>query len=158
MPAGNWSTQQLTEFLAALSSVGDPASATRQAVERAAEALEAEVGAVIRHGFVAASVGFPAGRAPDAALIAAAESGAETIELDGLGACTALTVSLDAESSDCLLLARIGDVPFSREDVSVARGLARVLALTLRLLQLVEEERGLRRETERTAQINAHLL
>ncbi|MFL5885067.1 MAG: putative bifunctional diguanylate cyclase/phosphodiesterase [Thermoleophilaceae bacterium] len=155
MPAGNWSIQQLTEFLAALSSVRDPASATREAVERAAEALEAEVGAVIRHGFVVASVGFPAGRAPQGALLAAAESGEDVVELDGLGRCAALTIALD---EGCIFLARVGDERFSREDVSVARGMSRVLTLSLKLLQLVEDERGARRETERTAKVNMRLL
>ena len=43
----NWSTQQLAEFLALVSSCTDIGDATQSAVERAAEALEAEVGALI---------------------------------------------------------------------------------------------------------------
>ena len=62
MTAGNWSTQQLAEFLAVVSSVPEPQAAIREAIERSAEALEAEVGAVIQAGTVTASVGFPPGK------------------------------------------------------------------------------------------------
>ena len=60
VPSTDWSTHQLAEFLAAVSSFKDEASATRGAIERAAEAFEAEVGAIVRNGSVVSSVGFPA--------------------------------------------------------------------------------------------------
>ena len=48
--AVNWSTQELTAFLASVSSAADERTATRLAVERAAEALDAEVAALLRRG------------------------------------------------------------------------------------------------------------
>ena len=78
MSGANWSTQQLAEFLAVVSSVPEPAAAIREAIERSAEALEAEVGAVVRHDQVVASVGFPAGAAPHDELVALARSDAAT--------------------------------------------------------------------------------
>jgi transcriptional regulator with GAF, ATPase, and Fis domain len=158
MPAGNWSTQQLTEFLAALSSVEDAASATREAVERATEAVEAEVGAVIREGAVTATVGFPAGRAPDAELLRVAAESSESVELPDLGSCRAAVVTLGDETAGALLVARVGDEPFSREDVNLLRGMSRVLALTLRMLGLLEDERELRIEAQRHADDNLRLL
>ena len=47
---GNWSIQQLTGFLAMVSSAEDERTATRVAVERAAEALDADIAALIRRG------------------------------------------------------------------------------------------------------------
>ena len=53
--------QQLLELLAVVSSYPDEESAIRGAAERAAQALEAEVAAVVFGERVAASVGFPRG-------------------------------------------------------------------------------------------------
>ena len=53
MPSPNWSMQQLTEFLAAISGFENEESALRGAVERAAEAFDAELGAIVRDGSVA---------------------------------------------------------------------------------------------------------
>ena len=59
-----WHAQQLAEFLAAVSVYEDEPAALDGAVERAAEAMEAEVAAAVRDGSVLASVGFRAGHVP----------------------------------------------------------------------------------------------
>ena len=64
----NWSTQQLTGFLATVSSASDERTASRLAVERAAEALDAEVAALLRQGEVYVSIGFPSDPALEQAL------------------------------------------------------------------------------------------
>ena len=46
-PAGSWSVQQLTGFLAMVSSAGNERTASRVAVERAADALDADVAALL---------------------------------------------------------------------------------------------------------------
>jgi len=56
-----WSTQQLVEFTAALSSCPNAGEIARQAVERAAEALDADVGALVYGGQVPVTIGFPGG-------------------------------------------------------------------------------------------------
>jgi hypothetical protein len=60
--AGDWSIQELTGFLAMVSSAEDERTASTIAVKRAAEALGAEVAALLRRGEVAASTGFAATR------------------------------------------------------------------------------------------------
>ena len=153
-----WSTQQLTEFLAVVSSVPEPATATREALERAAEALEAELGAVVTGDAVIASFGFPAGKAPVAELLEFTSGASEALELPGLGRCHSAVVPLEGASPAWIVLARLADDEFSREDVSLLRGMGRVLTLTLRVLRLLEDERALREETQRQADNNARLL
>src|SRR5437879_4286191 len=72
MPPPVWSTQQLAEFLAAVSSSETEASAALAAVERAAEALDAEVAAILCDGEVVAAVGYSEGAAPVADLCSVA--------------------------------------------------------------------------------------
>jgi diguanylate cyclase (GGDEF)-like protein len=146
--AESWSTQQLVEFLAVVSSFADESSAARGAVERAAEALDAEVGAIVRGGELAASIGFPAGTAPAAELAAAALSGATRAELPGLGPCRIAAVQLEDDDPARLLVARCGEDGFSREETDLLRGMARVLTLTRRMLErqaLLERLSGIQR-------------
>src|SRR5580658_4315998 len=79
--AESWTTQQLVEFLSLVSSFPDEQSAIAGAVERAAEALEAEVGAVVSEGRLLASTGFSAENVPVELLAAAAEGALTTIEV-----------------------------------------------------------------------------
>jgi diguanylate cyclase (GGDEF)-like protein len=145
----SWSTQQLVEFLAGISACVDHRSALRDAVERAAEALEAEVAAVVRDDIVIASTGFPAGEAPAQELAAVARGEATTLTVPGVGECAALSAMLDEASEGWLIVARASEEPFNHEDISVFRGMARVLVLTLRQLRLIESERALRERSQR---------
>jgi len=150
--SSTWTTQQLTEFLSVVSSVPDPSAATREALERAAAALEAELGAVVVGDEVVASLGFPTGAAPERELVALAQrSGAAAAALPGVGPCSAAAVPLEGKEPGWILLARIGDDPFDRADVSLLRGMSRVLMLTLRMLALVEVERAQHEESQRRA-------
>jgi diguanylate cyclase (GGDEF)-like protein len=150
--SSTWTTQQLTEFLSVVSSVPDPATATREALERSAAALEAELGAVVVGDGVVASFGFPAGSAPERELVEVARSGdTAAVTLPGIGRCSTAAVPLEGDDPGWILLARIGEAPFDRADVSLLRGMARVLALTLRMLALVEVERAQREESQRRA-------
>jgi diguanylate cyclase (GGDEF)-like protein len=155
---GTWSTHQLTEFLAAVSASGDEHAATIEAVERAAEALEAELGAVVRAGSVVASVGFPRGRVPAAELVDLAAGAVDRLELPGIGTCSTAVVALDDDSSGRLVLARVSREPFGPEDISLLRGMSRVLTLTLQLLRVLGDERSLREQSERQAAEKARLL
>src|SRR4051812_46526268 len=56
---GSWAAPQLAELLAPVSSYRGEESAKLGAVERGAEALEAEAGALVEDGSVVASVGLP---------------------------------------------------------------------------------------------------
>ncbi|HET9442092.1 MAG TPA: EAL domain-containing protein, partial [Acidimicrobiales bacterium] len=153
----DWSGQQLAEFLAAVSAYGDEAAAVAGAVERAAEAVEAEVGALVRSGEVVASVGFGRGRVPAAALVGATTSGARTLELEGLGTCFAVSSSLEKWPPSYLVVARRGDA-FTQEEAVLLGAMARVLNLVLRMLRTLENERGAREQSEQQARENARLL
>jgi hypothetical protein len=59
--SGDWSTHQLAEFLALVSSYCTEEKALSGAAERVAEALDAEIGVAVVEGTVRASVGFSRG-------------------------------------------------------------------------------------------------
>ena len=144
---GDWSAQQLAEFLAVVSSFSDEQSAVEGAVERAAEAVEAEVGALLRDDDVVASVGFPRGKVPVAPLAAAALGTGREIDLPGLGRCALLAIPMDGPLPGTLLLARSGE-PFTQQEAGLVRGMVRVLGLTVDMLRVVERERAVRQETQ----------
>ena len=156
----SWSTQQLAEFLAAVSAFTDEDGAVHEAVERAAETLDAEAGALIDGQTVSASIGFPSGRAPVADLVAVAERRSALLDVPGVGACETICVPVgdDTDSTRRLILARRAGDGFVGEEIHFVRGMARVLALTLRMIRLIENERHLREASERQADENAGLL
>ncbi|HZQ26831.1 MAG TPA: diguanylate cyclase [Acidimicrobiales bacterium] len=154
---GHWSAQQLAEFLAVVSSASHEGTALAAAVERAAEALEAEVAAVVQGGRVVAFVGFPRDHCTDA-LIEAAAGKRTSIDVPGAGACAVLRAEVDAETGATFVFARSGSESFEQQEVGLAGGMARVLGLTLNLHRLVDQERGLRTESEEQAHERAQLL
>jgi EAL domain-containing protein (putative c-di-GMP-specific phosphodiesterase class I)/GAF domain-containing protein len=146
-PSGSWSTQQLTEFLAAVSSCPDEAAAVRAAVERAAEALESEVGAVVRAGGLVTAIGFGSDRVPATDLLAASQEASGALDLEGLGRCETAVALIEGSPPGRLLVARSGE-GFTPEERNLLRGMGRVLALTLRQFHALAEERRLRAELE----------
>jgi diguanylate cyclase (GGDEF)-like protein len=153
----SWTTQQLVEFLSLVSSFPDEQSAIGGAVERAAEALEAEVGAVVSDGRVRASTGFPADDVPVGPLLAAAEGSSRSIDVPGAGACAVLSVPLEDGMSGWLVLARGGE-DFNRQESNLLRGMGRVLTLALQALRVLAGERALREHSQEQAVENAKLL
>jgi signal transduction histidine kinase len=158
MPTSVWSTLQLAEFLAAVSSSETEASAALAAVERAAEALEAEVAAIVCGGEVVAAVGYPEGAAPAAELISVAGGGGGELAVPGVGACPATGVALEHPQGGILVLARSGSEGLSGEEASLLRGMASVTSLTMRTLRLLDDERAAHEESDRHAAENARLL
>jgi|SRR5215211_253642 len=156
--ASDWTTYQLTEFMDGVSRAEDEPSTLALAVERAAEALEAEVAAVVVLTSVRASVGFPRGAVPDRELIAIAEGRASGIEVPGVGPCNAVKVPLHGQPPGTLLVARRQNEPFGPDETVLLAGMARVLSLIQRLLRVVAGERMLREKVERQARDNARLL
>ena len=143
----SWSTQQLTELLALVSSLPAGADVAQRAVEHSAEALEAEVGALISDGRVVASVGYAQHAVPVAELVAAAHDGSRRLDVPGVGSCEVFVADCDALPGGRLLLARSGAAS-SGEDRSLIRGLARVLSLSLQARSAVADERRRRTESE----------
>ena len=143
----NWSTLQLAEFVAHVSVSTDERDAAQRAVERAADALEAEVCALIRRSSVAAVIGFPSDRVPAAELVDAAQQPTDHRELGELGTVWTMSASLDDRS--VLLVARMGEDGFTREESDLLRGMARSLELTIRMVRTLDHERKLRRQSQR---------
>jgi diguanylate cyclase (GGDEF)-like protein len=154
--AYHWSIHQLTEYFEAVTSQDDECVAVRGAVERAVEALGAEVGALIRDDEVVASVGL--GRAaPSVDAMRPALHGAGTIDLPPLGALRAAAALLDDDTGEYLVICRI-DTDFSSEERQLLQGMASVLGLALRSLRTLQVERTLRTEREVEAAERLRLL
>jgi diguanylate cyclase (GGDEF)-like protein/PAS domain S-box-containing protein len=148
MNAPGWSTRQLTEFLEAISGVGDVNTARRAAVDRAAEALEADVAAIVTDRGVLATIGLDPEQVSGAALAAVREGHSKAIEVPGLGRCVAVSVAIPGEFDASLVVARSGQETFTSEELNVARGLAHALAMAERMLAGRDEEQALRERGE----------
>lgn len=156
--SSGWSTQQLAEFLTAIASYSDQPSALQGAVERVAEALEAEVAAIVQGDDVLAAVGFPPDGIPTALLCTSAAQDSGTIELPLIGVCRISVAALETPKDARLLVARTEDSEFIREEAVLLRAMGRGLALTMRSLAALEEERHLRALSEAQSRENARLV
>ena len=145
--AGTVGVQQLLELLAVMSSYSDQDSAIRGGVERAAQALEAEVAAVIVEDRVVASVGFPVDAVPHTNLLAVARRERDTVDVPGVGCCHAVSAGWGGVHPGQLVLARCEE-SFTVEERSIVRGMARLLELTLTMLGTLQAERTMRERTE----------
>ncbi len=144
----SWSTRQLAEFLAFVSSFSDEQSAMRGAVHRAAEVLDAEAAALVRGGSVETSIGFGPARVPEDELVAVSRGTSGSVEIPRLGSCAATAAALEDGQQGQLILIRHGDDGFSHQQSDLLRGMARVLALALKMLGALEHERALRKRSE----------
>jgi hypothetical protein len=157
-PAGtSWSTHQLSEFLVSIAARDDEQSAAACAIQCAAEALEAEVAAIIVDGRVIDAVGYPRGRVPGDELIAVADHAKTELTFAGLGTLRAIAEPIGGIGGS-LVLGRSGDDGFNAEEKGLLRAMARTLSMTMRTLRILEKERGLREEGEQRAAENARLL
>jgi diguanylate cyclase (GGDEF)-like protein len=155
-PAESLYIQQLVELLAVVSSSTDEASAVQNAVERSAQALEAEVAAAVIEGKVVASIGFPPGAVPDEEIVAMTRQQHSELEVPGLGACPAVTASWAGSHPGHLVLARWG-APFQVEEQNLVRGMARVLELTLTMLRTLVAEHAIRESLQERQRLLEHL-
>lgn len=158
MPASTWSTQQLAEFLAAVSASDTESAAALAAVERTAEALDAEVAAILCRGELVAAVGYPDGVAPVAELESVTPGRGDcTVTVPGAGVLPATCVRLEHPPGATLVVARSGFDGLSAEEAGLLRGMARVTSMTMRMLRLLEAERSARALLERLASEQAAL-
>jgi signal transduction histidine kinase len=157
MDVAAWSTQQLAEFVAIVSTARSENEAAHVAVERAAEALDADVAAIVCDGELIAAVGYPEGAVPVDDL-AAARPGtgyARQLEVPGVGKCELASALLEHPPGATMVVARLDSL--SREETGLMRGMARVTAITMRMLRVLDDERTARREIERLAHEQAAL-
>jgi len=141
-----------------VSDAGDERTASRVAVERATEALGADLGALIRRGEVVASQGLGRDAALEAALFDVADGQTGRLLAPDVGERAALAITVEPDGPSRLVFARGADRPFTVDDTYLARGMAHVLGLSLRLFRLAAEERRQRREAETQSELNQRLL
>ena len=160
MPASTWFPQQLVAFLEAVWSARTEAAAGLMAVERAAEALDAEIAAIVCADRVVAAVGYPEGAIPVRELTLIAADGAHReLTVPGAGVCRAATVSLDYPAGATFILARAGPGgSLGHDEASLLRGMARVTSVAMRTQHLLDDERAAREESDRQVTENARLL
>lgn len=156
-PAEAFSTQLLVQFLTAVSSCPDEASAAVVAAERAAAAFEAEVGAVVLDEVIA-SVGLPDDVGSRQEIRAVAYQGAREVEVPGIGLCLAMAAPLRDPADGFLVIARASTTAFSAAETQLLRGMARAYHVALGSLRTVEGERAMRALSEQHAAENARLL
>jgi diguanylate cyclase (GGDEF)-like protein len=157
-PAASWTTRQLAEFLSALSGFEDERSAINGAVELAAEAFAAEISALISSRGVEARTGAGAGEVPEQALRVVADLGRDEVQVRGVGPCAAISAPIEDPELQKLVVARHGTDGFRADEVELLRGMARALALTVRMLRLLSDERALRSRSEQRSEENARLV
>jgi signal transduction histidine kinase len=156
MAATAWSTQEWAAFVAAVSAADSEASAALAAVERAADALDADVAAIVDGGNVLAAVGYPRGAAPAAELEAVTpEFGGSLLEVPGAGMCPAAAAMLEHPPEAKLVVARAGGL--TPQETGLLRGMARVASLNMRMQRLLEEERAAREGLDGLAREQAGL-
>jgi PAS domain S-box-containing protein len=152
------STQCLAEFLAAVSTAPDVSTATQVAAERAARALEGEVGVVLGRDGAVSSVGFPVGRLPLAEIAEVVSQRTETLDVPGAGSCHTATAPLGGSSPGHLLVARSGENGFSVDEVSLVRSMARVLELSLDTMKTFQAGQRTREELDRIFRMSRDLI
>jgi signal transduction histidine kinase len=130
------------------------------AVERAAEALDAEIAAIVCGDRVVAVVGYPEDAVPVRELtLIAADGPHHELTVPGVGVCHAATVLLDYPAGAIFLLARAGAGGDLRHDeAGLLRGMARVTSMAMRTQRLLDDERAAREKSDRQAAENARLL
>ncbi|HEX6403149.1 MAG TPA: GAF domain-containing protein [Pseudonocardiaceae bacterium] len=146
MSASAWSTQQLAEFLAALSAAGTEAAAALATVERTAEELDAEIAAIVCGDQLLSAVGYPDSAVPVAQLAAVAPGVEGQLAVPRLGVCSATAVQLEHPPGARLVVARCG-TGLDAQEASLLRGIAHASSITMRMLHLFDEERAARQDS-----------
>jgi GAF domain-containing protein len=156
MDPSAWWTQQLAEFVASVSPCTTETAAARAAVERAAEVFDADVAAILVGGELLAAVGYAEGTEPLDEL-KRLQPGAKDarLEVPGVGWCAVAVAGLAYPPGATLVLARRDGL--TRLENALLGGMARVAAMTMTMLSLVDHERGAREEVERLAREQAAL-
>jgi diguanylate cyclase (GGDEF)-like protein len=139
----SWAAQRLAEFLSSTSRAADEAGAVRSGLECAAAAFDADLALVLGAGRIVAAIG----------------EGADELEAESVGALQpCLAVPIEDERLSSLVVVRGSGHEFNEEERNLARGMARALGLSVRLLRVVEAEQRLRALSERQRAENDELL
>ena len=141
----HWSTLQLTEFCAVLTGSDEEGKVLQLAAERAAEALEAEIAAVVIGGEIRALWGLADGTGGGVMLrdIGSARS----VQLPGLGEVHTFAARLGRGTRDFLVVGRLDEALAGPERQTV-QAMAQLLSLVLRNLRALTAERALREQEQ----------
>jgi signal transduction histidine kinase len=156
MASSEWPTQQLAEFVASVSPSTTEASAARAAVERAADVFDAEVAAIVADGELLAAVGYAEGTEPvDELNLVRPGAPDSRLKVPGVGWCAVAAAGLAYPPGATLILAR--PHALTRQETALLGGMARVAAMTMTMLSVLDHERAARKEVERLAREQAAL-
>ena len=156
MDRSAWSTPQLAEFVASVSACTTEAAAALATVEHAAEALDADVAAIVCDGGLIAAVGYAEGTEPVGELTGIRPGAPDSwLNVPGAGRCAAAAAALAYPPGATLVLARTRGL--TRQETGLLRGMARTAAMTIRMLSVLDHERAARAEVERLAREQAAL-
>ena len=156
MASGAWSTRQLAEFVASVSPCTTEASAARAAVESAADALDAEVAAIMAGGELLAAVGYAEGTEPVDELRRIRPGAPDSrLKVAGVGWCAVAAAGLAYPPGATLVLARPRGL--THQETALLGGMARVASMTMTMLSVLDHERAAREEVERLAREQAAL-
>jgi signal transduction histidine kinase len=151
-----WWTQQIAEFVASVSPCTTETEAARAVVERAAEVLDADVAALMADGELLAAVGYAEGTEPVGDLKRIQPGVPDSqLEVPGVGWCQAAAAALTYPPGATLVLGRRDGL--TRQEAALLGGMARVAAMTMAMLRLLDHERAARAEVERLAREQAAL-
>ena len=135
----SWAVQKLADFLAGINTSDVEREVFDTAAEMAADALDAELGAIEGEGVLLACFG--AGTSSDVRnpLLDALDHGS-TFTLPGVGACVTAESHLDGLDGR-LVLARRESEPFSSGELVLLRSMARALSMAVTSLRLLNTTR-----------------
>ncbi len=144
----DWPVEQLAQLLDRVSRAEDEKEALEAAVDSAASAFRTELATVVRDGRLTAAVGeVSAARCESLLATVDADESCE-MELPGIGHCSVLSTAIEGSRGDVLLLVRGGSGAFGPGAASHLRAIARTLAMGLKVIRSVAEERALRHRAE----------
>ncbi len=150
-PSSGWAVQQLAGLLAGISAYDDVAAMLMGATHRIAEAVDAEVCALVTDdGRVPAAIGFPADTDPAAALIEVVAAGGGALEVAGLGVLDLRVVDVGRGPGVHVVLGRSG-APLDAAELHLVRSMTQVVDLALALRSAADRERHLREQSEAQA-------
>jgi diguanylate cyclase (GGDEF)-like protein len=143
MGVGDWSTEELAEFLGGISVSETEEAAIQSAVERAAEVLKADSCVYVRNGEIAGSIGLPDDPASALTILALVDGNlTDPAAIEAADAGHTLVVPVVGELGSHLVLTR-SSTDFKPSERALVRAMGGALSLTMGKIQTLraDEER-----------------
>lgn len=143
--------QRLAGFLATITRYPSTDRMIRSAVHQIAEAVDAEVCAILEDGDLVVGLGFPVDDPPTGDLRLAAVGDLQVVEVVGLGPAHAFGLPVALKAPSDLVVARSGE-SFHADERHLIRAMSQVLELAVSLRSSADRERDLRVSAQRYAE------